>query len=210
MLLGNSFNSKRNLRKSYWLELCLTGITCLENPMDRGAWQAMVHKVVQSWTRLKPLSTHTCTMTAEKKTDHRKARPEAERHYEVVRVIQKKRWEFLNCNGSELEESGRIQSNLFGLGWLFLSVVGKEARTTVNFHVDRSGDDIIHKTRPEYHEFNLKQSESKMSIWHSSKNGQQGLNIQVWNSGERSEYKHENHKEYHGNSWKSSKDLHED
>ena len=25
----------------------------LENPMDRGAWQAMVHKVAGSWTRLK-------------------------------------------------------------------------------------------------------------------------------------------------------------
>ena len=24
---------------------------CLENPMDRGAWQAMVHRVAKSWTR---------------------------------------------------------------------------------------------------------------------------------------------------------------
>ena len=24
--------------------------TCLENPMDRGAWQAMVHRVAKSWT----------------------------------------------------------------------------------------------------------------------------------------------------------------
>ena len=31
---------------------------CLENPMDRGVWQAAVHKVTQSWTRLKRLSTH--------------------------------------------------------------------------------------------------------------------------------------------------------
>ena len=23
---------------------------CLENPMDRGAWQAVVHRVAQSWT----------------------------------------------------------------------------------------------------------------------------------------------------------------
>ena len=23
---------------------------CLENPMDKGAWQAIVHKVAQSWT----------------------------------------------------------------------------------------------------------------------------------------------------------------
>ena len=31
---------------------------CLENLMDRGAWQAIVHGVTKSWTRL---STHTCT-----------------------------------------------------------------------------------------------------------------------------------------------------
>ena len=27
--------------------------SCLENPMDRGAWQAMVHRVAESRTRLK-------------------------------------------------------------------------------------------------------------------------------------------------------------
>ena len=26
--------------------------SCLENPMDRGAWWATVHGVTQSWTRL--------------------------------------------------------------------------------------------------------------------------------------------------------------
>ena len=26
--------------------------SCLENPMDRGAWSATVHGVAQSWTRL--------------------------------------------------------------------------------------------------------------------------------------------------------------
>ena len=26
--------------------------SCLENPMDRGAWQATVHGVSKSWTRL--------------------------------------------------------------------------------------------------------------------------------------------------------------
>ena len=30
--------------------------SCLENPMDRGAWWAMVHRVTQSRTRLKQLS----------------------------------------------------------------------------------------------------------------------------------------------------------
>ena len=27
--------------------------SCLENPMDRGAWQAVVHRVTESLTRLK-------------------------------------------------------------------------------------------------------------------------------------------------------------
>ena len=35
---------------------------CLENPMGRGAWQAVVHRVIQSWTRLKWLSMHACTL----------------------------------------------------------------------------------------------------------------------------------------------------
>ena len=30
--------------------------SCLENPMDRGAWWATVHRVIKSWTRLKQLS----------------------------------------------------------------------------------------------------------------------------------------------------------
>ena len=33
--------------------------SCLENPMDREAWQATVHKVIKSQTRLKQLSMHT-------------------------------------------------------------------------------------------------------------------------------------------------------
>ena len=32
---------------------------CLENPMDRGTWQATVHRVTKSWTRLKQLSPST-------------------------------------------------------------------------------------------------------------------------------------------------------
>ena len=34
--------------------------SCLENPTDRGAWQATVHRVAKSWTHLKQLSTHVC------------------------------------------------------------------------------------------------------------------------------------------------------
>ena len=32
--------------------------SCLENPMDKGAWQVTVHGFAQSWTKLKWFSTH--------------------------------------------------------------------------------------------------------------------------------------------------------
>ena len=35
--------------------------SCLENPMDRGAWQTTVHRVTQSQTQLKWLSMHANT-----------------------------------------------------------------------------------------------------------------------------------------------------
>ena len=34
--------------------------SCLEDPMDRGAWQAAVHRVAKSQTLLKRLSMHAC------------------------------------------------------------------------------------------------------------------------------------------------------
>ena len=34
--------------------------SCLENPVDRGAWWAAVHRVAQSWTQLKRLSMPAC------------------------------------------------------------------------------------------------------------------------------------------------------
>ena len=37
--------------------------SCLENFMDRGAWQATAHRVTKSQTQLKRLSTHTHTHT---------------------------------------------------------------------------------------------------------------------------------------------------
>ena len=36
--------------------------SCLENPMDRGTWQATVHGISKSWTWLKRLSMHACKM----------------------------------------------------------------------------------------------------------------------------------------------------
>ena len=35
-----------------------TSVFCLENPMDRGAWRAIVHRVTKSRTQLKQLSIH--------------------------------------------------------------------------------------------------------------------------------------------------------
>ena len=40
--------------------------SCLENPMDRGAWRATVHRVAKSQTRLKRLSTHVRRWTWER------------------------------------------------------------------------------------------------------------------------------------------------
>ena len=40
--------------KILWRRKCQpTPVFLPENPMDRGAWQATVHRVAQSWTRLK-------------------------------------------------------------------------------------------------------------------------------------------------------------
>ena len=36
---------------------------CLENPIDRGDWQATVHRVTKSRTRLKELRTHAVYQT---------------------------------------------------------------------------------------------------------------------------------------------------
>ena len=37
--------------------------SCLENPIDRGDWQATVHRVTKSQTHLKELSTHAVYQT---------------------------------------------------------------------------------------------------------------------------------------------------
>ena len=37
--------------------------SCLEDPMDRGAWWAVVHRVTRNRTQLKQLSPHLCGMT---------------------------------------------------------------------------------------------------------------------------------------------------
>ena len=48
--------NKKQYLKEYRVDLILNDnplqYPCLENPMDRGAWWAAVHRVAKSWTRL--------------------------------------------------------------------------------------------------------------------------------------------------------------
>jgi len=44
---GSIFGSARSLGGGHNNPL---QYSCLENPMDRGAWQATVHRVAKSWT----------------------------------------------------------------------------------------------------------------------------------------------------------------
>ena len=43
--------------------------SCLENPMDRGAWQTTVHRVAKSETQLKQLSMHTSSNSVHKESE---------------------------------------------------------------------------------------------------------------------------------------------
>ena len=52
---GSILGSRRFSWRSVWQ---LTPLFYLENPMERGAWQATVHRVTNSQTRLRRLSTH--------------------------------------------------------------------------------------------------------------------------------------------------------
>ena len=43
--------------------------SCLEHPMDRAVWRAMVHMVTKSWTQLKQRSMHACIQTLVRTVD---------------------------------------------------------------------------------------------------------------------------------------------
>ena len=44
--------------------------SCLENPMDRGAWRPIVHSVIRSQTQLKRLSAHACMHETDIRASH--------------------------------------------------------------------------------------------------------------------------------------------
>ena len=55
---GSILGSRRSPGEGHGIPL---QYSCLENPMDRGAWQATVYRVAKSWTWLKWFSMHACT-----------------------------------------------------------------------------------------------------------------------------------------------------
>ena len=77
-----------------WRESMPLRCSCLENPMDRGAWRATVHRVGKSQTRL---NTHT--------------------HTHANEVCNNMDWE--EAGGLEWQSEGGI----LGLAWLYLCCV---------------------------------------------------------------------------------------
>ena len=59
--------------------------SCLENPMDRGAWWATVHGVTQSWKRLKQLSSSSSSQEENKNACSSLSRVRAHcGHYQLI------------------------------------------------------------------------------------------------------------------------------
>ena len=63
--------------------------SCLENPMDRGTWQATVHGVAKSWTWMDPVSMHAHEMDTFIMTDCKL--------YSVMSIGSKNFWKFDIC-----------------------------------------------------------------------------------------------------------------
>ena len=87
---------------------------CLENPMDRGAWQATVHEVAKSRTRLSDFTFHLSQFALEKK----------ENVYLVLKVRHKSIWKSnffpdLNVtekNGNFMTVSSNVNNFIFLYG----------------------------------------------------------------------------------------------
>ena len=80
LLLGRSPGEKHGNPLQY---------PCLERiPMDRGDWQAIVHRIAKSWTQLKRLSTHAHLLQLNIPTWTWNSTPEAVGHSRAVVHIQ--------------------------------------------------------------------------------------------------------------------------
>ena len=71
--------------------------SCLENPMDKGAWQTIVHGVTKSRKCLKQLSTHTFTRLREGRTEWGKSDREGEILHDIACM-----WNLKRSNANEL------------------------------------------------------------------------------------------------------------
>ena len=85
---------------------------CLENPTDRGAWHAMVHRVAKSRTRLKRLSIHAPV----RETQVRSLGRQDPLEKEMATYSSILAWEI-----PWTEEPGRLQSRGLQKGWTRLS-----------------------------------------------------------------------------------------
>ena len=72
---------------------------CLENPMDRRVWRAMVHRVVKSWTWLKWFSIHTLWCCLEKTPES----PLGSKEFKPVNPKRNQLWVFTGRTDAEAE-----------------------------------------------------------------------------------------------------------
>ena len=70
---------------------------CLENPMNRGAWWATVHRVTKNWALLKQLSKHTHSLhdTEPQNNAESPTQPQAVLDRQVLRLLEMDSYEHL-------------------------------------------------------------------------------------------------------------------
>ena len=75
--------------------------SCLENPTDRGAWQATVHGIAKSQTSLKQFITHHIPVNVDKSynTDQEKKAERIHMIFFYLLKVQKKENEMIFCLG---------------------------------------------------------------------------------------------------------------
>ena len=90
--------------------------SCLENPMDREAWQATVHEVAQNWIWLKQLSTCACMHTqihTHRYTLTVKEHLEVFIEREKIKEVGKEK----ERDGSREKERDRVRDKIFWHYW---------------------------------------------------------------------------------------------
>ena len=106
--------------------------SCLENPMDRGAWRAMVHRVAKSQTQLKWLSMHTHAHLGPLNSESLQFEPGYLSLSFFLEIYLKLPQEILLCNRVE-NYSSRGSTRRGEVHWLALSPALKSQAFLRNF-----------------------------------------------------------------------------